>query len=292
MKYTNAVVTGSNVGGIISALASIIAMLVTDNQLAASMVFFVVAIIFVITQIFTTLFLFNNEYYLAMNQKKDTDNQSIQKVESYGDLTNGSNLDEKSTQELTTRDEQLSGFGLIRVVIKECWPQLLNIFLTFYVSLMLYPAVQISIKSVNDIFSPPYFVALFTFLNFNSFASIGNSVTFWKKFPLVSKDRVWIFVVLRFLFVPLMLFSNYQPQKIDQPSRTLPVLFYSDTVFILGGSVFGFTSGYFSSLGLMYTPKSVSKPEYAETAAKMGGCSLILGIFFGILTSFILPYFV
>lgn len=112
-------------------------------------------------------------------------------------------------------------------------------------------------------------------------------MTFWKGCPLVAPGRVWIFVVLRFLFIPFFLFCNYRGS-----SRTLPVLIKLDTAYVLGGSLLGFTSGYFSSLGLMYAPRSVSKVEYAETAAKMGAFALICGIVLGISSAFGLPFIV
>lgn len=60
MAYTNANVTGSNVGGIISALAAILSMLLTDNKQYSSILFFVIAIIFVSIQLLTTNALFKN----------------------------------------------------------------------------------------------------------------------------------------------------------------------------------------------------------------------------------------
>lgn len=56
--------------------------------------------------------------------------------------------------------------------------QLLNIFLTFYVSLLIFPAVQVDIGSLSKAITPPYFIAIFTFLNFNVFATIGRLTEF------------------------------------------------------------------------------------------------------------------
>lgn len=112
-------------------------------------------------------------------------------------------------------------------------------------------------------------------------------MTFWDKFPLVKENRVIIFVLLRILFIPFFLLCNYLPPTIE---RTLPVLIKSDVIYIIGGALLGFTSGYFSSLGLMYAPRTVSKPEYAETAAGLGAFSLICGIFLGISSSYFWPY--
>ncbi|EAA01977.2 AGAP012748-PA [Anopheles gambiae str. PEST] len=49
-----------------------------------------------------------------------------------------------------------------------------------------------------------------------------------------------------------------------------------------------FTSGYFSSLGMMYTPQSV-EPQYAMTAGMFAAAMLITGIFTGILFSMVFP---
>lgn len=83
------------------------------------------------------------------------------------------------------------------------------------------------------------------------------------------------------------MFCNYLPND-----RSYRVIFESDLVYVIGGALLGFTSGYFSSLGLMYAPRSVSKPEYAETAAKMGAFALITGIFLGVSSSFFFHYLV
>ena len=106
------------------------------------------------------IILFSKQKYYQSNQpeNKFQDDQS--------------SLDERSTQELTDRPAASSpSLGL---VFSECRMQLLNIFLTFYVSLLIFPAIQVDIGSVSNQISPAYFIALFTFLNFNVFAAIGK----------------------------------------------------------------------------------------------------------------------
>lgn len=89
-----------------------------------------------------------------------------------GQQDDQSGLDERSTQELAGRPAAPS--PSLGAVFKECRMQLLNIFLTFYVSLLIFPAVQVDIGSVSKAISPAYFIAIFTFLNFNVFAAIGR----------------------------------------------------------------------------------------------------------------------
>lgn len=61
---------------------------------------------------------------------------------------------------------------------------------------------------------------------------------------------VWLPVVLRGLFIPFFMFCNGNPA-----ARNLPVLIANDYVYCVGGIVMAFTSGYFSSLTMMYAPR-------------------------------------
>lgn len=60
MKYTNANVTGSNVGGIISALALLITLAATDNELYKAIIYFTIAIGIVVAEIFVSKAYFRN----------------------------------------------------------------------------------------------------------------------------------------------------------------------------------------------------------------------------------------
>ena len=65
--------------------------------------------------------------------------------------------------------------------------------------------------------------------------------------------HVWIPIVLRaVILIPVYVLCNYQPEG---SVRVFPVLIQSDIVFILAGIIMAFTSGYYSSLTMMYGPK-------------------------------------
>ncbi len=61
---------------------------------------------------------------------------------------------------------------------------------------------------------------------------------------------VWLPVLLRGLFIPFFIFCNFKPAE----RASLPVLISNDYVYCAGGIVMAFTSGYFSSLTMMYAP--------------------------------------
>ena len=60
---------------------------------------------------------------------------------------------------------------------------------------------------------------------------------------------VWLPVVLRGLFIPFFMLCNFRPED-----RGFPAYISNDWAYIVGGIVMAFTSGYFSSLTMMYAP--------------------------------------
>lgn len=158
-------------------------------------------------------------------------------------------------------------------------------FFVFFITLAVFPAVHSDIKrsDSNFIIGDDLFVSICCFLTFNVCAMLGSLLTSWVTWPK-PKYLVWP-VLLRAAFLPLFLFCNYQPLNI---TRVLPVYIDNDWVYWGIGIVMAFTSGYFSSLGMMYTPQSV-EPQYAMTAGMFAAAMLITGIFTGILFSMVFP---
>ncbi|RWS16754.1 equilibrative nucleoside transporter-like protein 1 [Dinothrombium tinctorium] len=71
-------------------------------------------------------------------------------------------------------------------------------------------------------------------------------------------------------------------------TRTLPVLFDADYIYIVAGIIFALTNGYLGGLAMMYAPKSVES-EFSSISAMMASISIILGILAGVNFSFIFP---
>ncbi|CAJ0604523.1 unnamed protein product, partial [Cylicocyclus nassatus] len=121
------------------------------------------------------------------------------------------------------------------------------------------------------------YFAINTFLNFNVFASLGSLSANFVHYP--KPKFLWIPVIARVLFVPFFMFCNYQPVG---KHRTIGVLFKSEWCFTIGGALMAYTSGYFSSLALIYTP-SVVPPSYQNISGMAAAIALMLGILCGIL---------
>ena len=64
----------------------------------------------------------------------------------------------------------------------------------------------------------------------------------------------WLFVpvLLRALFIPFFAFCNYRPVGVE---RLWPVLIHWDWAYWAGGALLGLTSGYFSSMAMMFCPR-------------------------------------
>jgi equilibrative nucleoside transporter 1/2/3 len=65
----------------------------------------------------------------------------------------------------------------------------------------------------------------------------------------------------------------------------------NDWVYWVVAVTMGLTSGYFSSLAMMYTPRTVEE-RHASTAGMFAAASLITGIFTGILSTFLWPWII
>ncbi|VDN59074.1 unnamed protein product [Dracunculus medinensis] len=159
---------------------------------------------------------------------------------------------------------------------KFIWMQCFNVFLVFFVTLIIFPAIMADIRlwrndGVYDFFIPEFlFTPLTTFLLFNVLASTGSAFANFVQWP--SPRYLVIPVVLRLLLVPAMMFCNYRPNL-----RTWPVLITNEYIYFVLGLVMSFTCGYFSSLAMMYAPRLVEKSK-ASIAGMMSAFFLVFGM--------------
>ena len=95
---------------------------------------------------------------------------------------------------------------------------------------------------------------------------------------------LWIPVFLRLLFIPAFLLCNYHPVNAE---RIMPVLIDSDWAYWVMAIFLGLSSGYYSSLAMMYCPKwvkdkkcpsrkEVSEKEWSQNEVSL--FSLIIGL--------------
>lgn len=303
-SYTNAILIGSNLSGTFTSVVNLMSIWLAPKPQEAAMYYFITALFVILVCLVSYNLLNLNSFFRYYDRASDKDKMDCQldiatvnhdKEDPINGNANNPDVPEslrKTVDAMVPRpndraeSEQNFTSELNRKweIFKKCWPQCLNVFFTFYFTLALFPSVMASIEQQSDLISKKYFSSVTCFLAFNLFALIGNLISGWTTWP--GKDRVWILVAVRVLFVPFFLFCNFNPN-----SRRWPVLITSDIVFTLGNVLMALSSGYLSSLCMMFASKGLDQEE-APTAGMLAAFFLVFGIFMGINSSFILTWIV
>lgn len=263
-KYTGAVILGSNTSGTFTAVVGLTTNLLTSNVRMAAIYYF-------ITALFVLLICFDTYFALPLNRFYR-------------------HYELKEQKEEEQRKRQRAGISEpipYTYILKKGMPQFYNVFMLFFVTLAIFPAIHSAVKRSDENFfvSDALYTDVTCFLTFNIMAMLGSVLPSFVMWP--SPKYLWIPITLRLLYIPFYLFSNYQPGGEDF-KRIFPVLVTNDWVYWIVAVTFGLTSGYFSSLAMMYAPRCV-EDRYAGPAGMFAAAFLITGIFVGILVSFIWP---
>ncbi|XP_063608530.1 equilibrative nucleoside transporter 3-like [Penaeus indicus] len=209
--YTGAVVLGSNMSGTFTALINIIAIAMAPNTRTSAIYYF-------ITALFVLLACFDTYFALPLNR-----------------FFRYHEAQHERAKKAAKRDPSKPKVPYF-YIFKKAFPQLFNVFMVFFVTLAVFPAV------------------------------------------LPGPRFLCIPVLLRLFLIPAFLLCHYYPKG---EMRILPVLIDSDWAYWVLSMILGITSGYYSSLAMMYCPRTV-EPEHAPVAGMFGAASLITGIFAGI----------
>ncbi|RWS21757.1 equilibrative nucleoside transporter 1-like isoform X2, partial [Leptotrombidium deliense] len=220
MKYTNAVTTGLNISGIFTAIAMIIAIAASSTMVMEAVYYFSASILYLIISFVTYIFVPNNAFFKHYQslKSKELETESPAEINENENAIMQGNDDESDNSKIRTWIKNTRG----------CWMQCANVFVIYFVSLSIFPAIQANIAPVSDIINAEYFSPVFCFLSFNLFSMVGNLIA--GRYKLFSKKTLWIPSVIRLLFIPIFLFCNYYPKQ-----RKLPVLFDDDYSYICIG---------------------------------------------------------
>lgn len=296
-SYTNAILIGSNFSGTFTSVVNLLSIWLAPEPQKAAMYYFITALFVILICLISYNLLPYNLFfrYFDRSDKTEETNPFELEIGSDREPAKKENNDvpeilRQTVDAMVPRPSDREDTGFMGELMKkkrvfmECWPQCLNVFLTFFVTLALFPAILSNIKQSQGYFSEKYFTSFACFLIFNVFAMIGNLVSSWTTWP--GKDRVWIMVLARLVFIPFFLFC-----KFVNKDRKWPVLFESDIAFITGNILLALTSGYLSSLCMMFAASGL-KPEDAPKAGMLAAFFLVFGIFVGVNFSFLLTWIV
>lgn len=157
----------------------------------------------------------------------------------------------------------------------------ISVYSVFALTLMLFPTITASISST----APPgfwhnTFFVPFSFVNFNFCDFVGRVSAGAFKLSEKTQDRLWIFCVLRLVFIPAFLFCST-----DVSQRDGTDIFSYDAWPVGFMVVFAFTNGLLSSLLMMYGP-SRAPPQDQDIAGTTMVTFLTFGLFTGSCLSF------
>lgn len=268
-RYTNAVILGNNISGTITTVVSIVSKLAvsstgtgqTDDDIRTSAIYYFLFALVMLLIAFDSYFALPLIKFFRENELKMEREKKKVEIEN-----------KESGVAVSTGPPYMA-------IMKRIWVQALSVWFVFFITLTNFPAIQYRVKPQEDsIFPEEFFEDITCFLAFNVMAVVGNFATEIVRWP--GPKYVWVPVVLRALFVPFFLLCRY-----DLDHRMLfPALIHNDWIYFIGSILHGFTSGYFSSLCMMYAPTLVA-PQYMGTAGMMSALFLVLGIFTGCLFS-------
>ncbi|XP_054157479.1 equilibrative nucleoside transporter 1-like, partial [Oppia nitens] len=281
MKYTNAVVMGTNLSGTIVSIFMIVSIALSPTPRIVGIIYFSLALIIIIICFISQFYLKNNNFYIHYNRNINKSQEISNDNNITLDSIEGLDITSRNTTKAITTGKNLSGLRLYCHVLGRIWPQLINIYITYTLTLTIFPALMADIKPINQLIDGNYFVPTFCFFFFNVSVTLGNYLA--QKLETPGPKYLWIYCCARILFVPYFLLCNYRPENVD---RHLPVLLASDWYYLIGTVVMSMSFGYLSSLAMMYAPRGVID-RHQETAGIMSGLALILGIFTGVNSSLV-----
>uniref|UniRef100_A0A667YH39 Solute carrier family 29 member 2 n=1 Tax=Myripristis murdjan TaxID=586833 RepID=A0A667YH39_9TELE len=161
------------------------------------------------------------------------------------------------------------------------WVMAFCVTFVFTVTLSVFPAVTVDVKTLFPGKWERFFISVCCFLMFNINDWLGRTVTTWIQWPRKDSLLFPALVVSRVVFIPLLMLCNVQSRSF------LPVYFPHDAVFAVIMVFFSLSSGYFVCLSMSYAPQLV-EPKDAETAGALMTFFLALGLSIGAALSFAL----
>ncbi|XP_075224415.1 equilibrative nucleoside transporter 1 [Lycorma delicatula] len=269
--YITATVSGQALGGILAAVAEIASLWVGASPLLSAFVYFIIADSFLLISIFAYILLSQTVFfkYYMCDGAVVSGSGSVQ----YEPVASPSKVESPIVRHIC----YLS-------ILKKIWVYGMSVWLCFFITLGLYPAVTGLINS-GEINSSPwtviYFIPVVAYLLFSITDYTGRLLAGYLQWPEDNSLLVALLSIVRVVFIPLLMVCNAQPR------HHIPVLIYNDYVYITIILFFGLTNGYLANITMITVPKIVH-PHEQETASSMMAAFLGIGLAFGSLLGLLL----
>ncbi|KAG7314114.1 hypothetical protein KOW79_022610 [Hemibagrus wyckioides] len=301
-KYSAVFMSGQGLAGTFAAFAMLFAMASETDEETAALGYFITPCVGTLVTLFSYLLLPKLEFArFYLNKSKDQSNEIHGSAELLPKGTpENSDPNSQATDSVpngTPSNPECDGSKKAFISIdaenaKQEKSSVLEVFkkisvmafcvtFVFTVTLSVFPAVTVDVKTAYPGKWERYFIPVCCFLLFNMMDLTGRFVTTWLRWP--SKESRWFpaLVISRVIFIPLLMLCNVKGR------RFLPVLFTNDWWFVIIMLLFSLSSGYFICLSMTYAPQLVA-PQDGETAGALMTFFLALGLSLGAALSFLL----
>ncbi|KAL6268741.1 hypothetical protein P5V15_001867 [Pogonomyrmex californicus] len=256
-KYITAMSGGQALGGIFTALAEICSLWIGASPILSGLVYFIIGNIMLLLSLIA---------YILLERTSFFKHHMIEKV--------SDRLESDYSINAEVSFAASPSVPYVRIV-KRIWHYGVSIFLVFFISLTVYPAVTVLVESQykgkgyawNDI----YFVPVVTYLIFSMGDYAGRILSGIFQWP---RNKPWLIMfmsVARAIFIPVFMFCNAQPR------HHLFVYIHNDIYYILITIAFAVTNGYLCNLTFILVPTIVDSQE-KEIASAMMGAFLGIGL--------------
>ncbi|NWS62012.1 S29A3 protein, partial [Chunga burmeisteri] len=275
MKNLQALISGQAMGGTISAIASLIDLAAAANVTDSALAYFLTADIFIVICIMAYLLLPRLEYsrYYMSDQNESPSQATV--------LPNGSMEDEAELGDTanTSFAPKNTGIPPLRPILQKTALLGFCVFYVSFITIIIFPSLSSNVESVSkasgSLWSTKYFVPLTSFLLYNFADWCGRQITAWIQVPGPKSKLLPVLVLLRTIFLPLFILSNYQPR-----THIRTVVFNRDIYPVVFTVLLGLSNGYLGTLVIIYGPKIVPK-ELAEATGVVMTFYVTLGLAVG-----------
>ncbi|NXX94036.1 S29A3 protein, partial [Centropus bengalensis] len=275
MKNLQALISGQAMGGTISAVASVIDLAASANVTDSALAYFLTADIFIVICIMVYLLLPRLEYSrYYMNDQKESPSPVTVSPDGFmeDEAEPGGNTNTSFVAKSTS-------IPPLRPILQKTALLGFCLFYVFFISIIIFPSLSSNIDSVSkssqNPWSTKYFAPLTSFLLYNLADWCGRQITAWIQVPGPKSKLLPVLVLLRTIFLPLFILSNYQPR-----AHIRTVVFNRDIYPVVFTALLGLSNGYLGTLVIVYGPKIVPK-ELAEAAGVVMTFYLMLGLAVG-----------
>lgn len=225
-KYTQAVMIGQSIAGVLAAALSIICQATTSNVVVNGRSYFLFCFFWTIVSVFVYMFL--------VNQQESEQGQTYSRLTLEDDYVEDGEDQERPP---SPRDYVVGSFTeQSMMVVRQTGIDLASVSIVLIVTLAAYPALTSLVKSTSR--NPTwneYFSSLIAFLLYNVGDLIGRSSA--NALPISKKWLFWL-TISRALLIPLIAVCNVQPRA------HTPVLIPLDGVFITFVFILAFSHGF------------------------------------------------